>query len=149
MPKLKKLGHGAQVSINAGSFGLLMECNLPKLSRDFVDTTCAEDEFENGLDADPPRAEDVTIVGMWDHTDAGDLAFETSFLNDDISEREATVVIKLRATGSGTAPAASTWTYTTYTMTGRILSIEKGKISSKEKLTLTIVFRPTAKPVKS
>ena len=149
MPKKKKLGHGATVSINASAFGFLMKFKPHGLAREFVDTTCLDDEVVNGLDSDPIDYGTITGEGMWDPEDTGDQAIETFMANDDISEREGTIVCKFRKVGTGTAPSASTWTYDTYTYTGRFLKLERGEVESKGKLTLSWEFRITAKPVKT
>lgn len=149
MPKKKKLGHGSQLSINGSAFGFLTKFKPHGVTREMVDVTTLEDDAVDHLDGDPPDFGSITFEGQWDPDDAGDEAIETFILNDDQSEREATLVVKFRKTGTGTAPAASTWTYNTYTYTGRFSKLERMDVESKGKLMLSGELKVTKKPVKS
>jgi hypothetical protein len=149
MPKRRKLGHGIQVLFNGTAVGLLKSFKPGGASRESVNVTVIDDEVEQFLDADPPMIKPITFTTMHDREDAGDIALDTFFYNDDITEREATVALKVRNAGTGTAPAASTWTYTTVTYTGRVTDIEEAEITQKGEILRTITLQPTAKPVKS
>lgn len=149
MAKKKKLGHGTIVLINAVAFEFLSEWNPPERSRGIVDVTCLGDEATDALDEDPPDYGSIGFSGFYDNDDtAGDQAIETFFDNDDIADREATIVVKFRKTGTGTAPAASTWTYNTITYVVRLTKISPEKVGSKDKMMVKIEGKVVRKPVR-
>jgi hypothetical protein len=149
MPRRKLLGHGTQVSINGSAYGLLKTFKPAESTREAIDVTVMEDEITNFYDADPPTVGVITITGFWDPDDAAEIAIDNFFYNDDLTEREATVALRIRNVGTGTAPAASTWTYTTITYTGRITKLSPAEITQKGEVLRTIELQPTARPVQS
>ncbi len=149
MPRKKKLGHGTKVTVNAVAFDFLTEFTPPSISRATTDVTVMDDEAVDSLDSDPPDYGSISLNGLYDVDSVEDEAILTFMLNDDISEREATIAVRYRKTGTGTAPAASTWTYNTITYTGRITKFEQQKVTQKDKMMLVIEMKVTKKPVKS
>ncbi|XZE36545.1 hypothetical protein SH501x_002124 [Pirellulaceae bacterium SH501] len=149
MPKKKKLGAGTRVSINGVVFEFFEEFTPPERSRGLTDVTTMEDDAVDSLDHDPPDYGSLKLVGMYDPDDAGDKAIEDFFDNDDINEREATIVVSYRRTGTGTAPAASTWTYNTITYTCRINKIAPSGVKRTEGIKVEIEAKVTAKPVRA
>jgi hypothetical protein len=127
----------------------LEEWTPPSITRDVVDVTCMEDEAADAVDADPPNYGSVQLSGFFDPDSAEDQAIQDFMVVDNISNREATIVVKFRKTGSGTPPAASTWTYNTITYTGRLVKFEPQKVKQKEKMMLNIEMKVTKKPVRS
>lgn len=149
MPKAKKLGHGTLVTINGTNFAFLSEWNPPERSRDIVDTTCMDDEAADAVDSDPPDFGTISFSGFYDNDSAEDTAIETFFDNDDIADRQATIVVRFRRVGTGTPPAASTWTYNLITYTVRLAKISPEKVSSKDKMMVKIEGKVVRKPVRS
>ena len=149
MPRRKLLGHGTQVSINGSSYGLLKTFKPAESMRESVDITTMDDEVTKFYDSDPPTLGVITITGFWDPADADEVAIDNFFYNDTLTEREATVALRIRNVGTGTAPAASTWTYSTITYTGRILKLSPAEITQKGEILRTIELQPTARPVYS
>lgn len=148
MPKRKRLGHGAQVTVNGSAVAMLKSFKPSEWKRDAVDVTCMDDTAMDSLDSDPPDYGEIEFTALWDAEDTDDIAIDTYFVNDDVADRSSTVVLKLRNVGTGTAPTASTWTYTTYTYTGRITSVAPAEVSSKTELARTIKMKVNAKPTK-
>lgn len=117
--------------------------------RDLVDVTCFDDVAVDNLDTDPPDYGEIEFTALWDSADADTTAIENFFDNDDATERSATVVLSIRNVGTGTAPTASTWTYNTYTYTGRFTEITYGNVESKTELSITFKMKVNAKPTKT
>jgi hypothetical protein len=149
MAKKKKLGHGTLVLVNTVVFPFLSEWTPPERSRDIVDTTCMDDEAADALDGDPPDYGNIAFSGFYDPDSTEDAAIETFFDNDDINDREATIAVKFRKTGTGTPPTASTWTYNIITYVVRLTKIAQQKVGSKEKMMVQIEGKVIRKPVKS
>ncbi len=149
MAKKKKLGHGTLVLVNTVVFPFLQEWTPPERSRDTVDTTCMDDEAADAYDSDPPDYGNISFSGFYDPDSTEDAAIESFFDNDDVSEREATIAVKFRKTGTGTAPTASTWTYNIITYVVRLTKIAQQKVGSKEKMMVQIEGKVIRKPVKS
>ena len=149
MAKKKKLGHGTLVLINTVLFPFLSEWTPPERSRELVDVTCMDDEAVDSLDGDPVDFGSIALSGFYDPDSTEDAAIETFFDNDDQVDREATVVVKFRKTGTGTAPTASTWTYNIITYVVRLTKIAQQKVGSKEKMMVNIEGKVIRKPVKS
>ena len=149
MPKKKKLGAGTRVSINGVVFTFFEEFTPPERTRGLTDVTTMEDAAVDSLDHDPPDYGSLKLVGMYDPDDSNDAAIETFFDNDDISEREATIVVSFRRVGTGTPPAASTWTYNVITYTCRITKIAPSGVKRTEGLKVEVEAKVVAKPVKS
>lgn len=147
MAKKKKLGHGTIVNINAVDFLFLEEVTPAEVTRDVVDVTCLDDTAVDSLDSDPPDYGSVAFQGFYDPGSTEDEAIRTFMTNDDISEREATILVKYRLAGTGTAPAASTWTYKTITYIGRLTKFAPQKVKSKEKMLLSVEMKVNQKPV--
>lgn len=148
MAKKIKLGHGSKVSINGVIFQFLDEITLPERTRGLTDVTVMEDEAVNSLDQDPPDFGSIKIAGYYDPDSAEDKAIEDFFDNDDINERESTIVVSIRKTGTGTPPTASTWTYNTITYTCRINKIAPGAVKRTEGIKVEIEAKVVAKPVR-
>ncbi len=149
MAKKIKLGAGSKVSINGTAFEFLDEITLPERTRGLTDVTTMEDLAVDSLDHDPPDYGSIKIAGYYDPDSAEDQAIETFFDNDDISERESTIVVSVRKTGTGTAPAASTWTYNTITYTCRINKIAPSGLKRTEGIKVEIEAKVVAKPVRA
>lgn len=149
MAKKKKLGHGTIVVINGTPFEFLSEWNPPERSRGIVDTTCLGDEATDALDEDPPDYGSIGFSGFYDNDSTDDQAIEAFFDNDDIADREATIVVKFRKTGTGTPPTASTWTYNTITYVVRLTKISPEKVGSKDKMMVKIEGKVVRKPVRA
>lgn len=147
MAKKKKLGHGTLVLVNAVLFQFLDEWNPPEQSREIVDTTCMDDEAVDGMDGDPVDYGMISFGGFYDPDSTEDAAIYTFFQNDDSVDREATIAVKFRKTGTGTAPAASTWTYNIITYVVRLTKITPQKVGSKEKMRIQIEGKVIRKPV--
>ena len=148
MAKKKKLGHGTLVTINAVLFAFLSEWTPPERSRDIVDTTTMDDEATDALDGDPPDYGSIGFSGFYDNDSAEDQAIEAFFDLDNIANREATIVVKFRKTGTGIPPAASTWTYNTITYVVRLNKIAPQKVGSKDKMMVNIEGKVVRKPVR-
>ena len=148
MAKKKKLGHGTLVLVNGVLFAFLSEWNPPERTRDIVDTTTMDDEAADALDGDPPDYGSIGFSGFYDDDSTEDVAIETFFDNDDIADRESTIVVKFRKTGTGTAPTASTWTYNTITYVVRLNKISPEKVGSKDKRMVKIEGKVVRKPVR-
>ena len=149
MAKKKKLGHGTLVLINSVNFAFLSEWQPPERSRDIVDVTCMDDEATDAVDSDPPDYGSISFSGFYDNDSTEDVAIETFFDNDDIADREATIVVKFRKTGTGTAPTASTWTYNIITYVVRLNKISPEKVGSKDKMMVKIEGKVIRKPVRT
>lgn len=149
MAKKKKLGAGTKVTINGTVFAFFEEWTPPERTRGWTDTTTMEDTAEDGLDHDPPNYGELGIMGFYDPDSAEDKAIEDFFDNDDVNEREATIVVSFRKTGTGTWPAASTWTYNTITYTCRIIKIAPSGVKRTEKLGVEVRAKVVARPVRS
>ena len=149
MAKKKKLGHGTLVTVNAVLFAFLTEWNPPERSRDIVDTTTMGDEAADALDGDPPDYGSIGFSGFYDPDSTEDQAIENFFDNDDIADREATIVVSFRKTGTGTPPTASTWTYNTITYVVRLNKIGQEKVGSKDKMMVKIEGKVIRKPVRA
>lgn len=149
MPRRKLLGHGTQVSINGSAYGLLKTFKPAESMRETVDITTMDDEVTKFYDADPPTIGVITITGFWDPADTDETTIDNLFFNDTLTERETTVALRIRNVGTGTPPAAATWTYTTITYTGRIIKLAPAEITQKGEILRTIEFQPTARPVHS
>jgi hypothetical protein len=107
------------------------------------------DEAADSLDSDPIDYGTVSFSGMYDVDSTEDEAILTFMANDDINEREATIAVSFRKTGTGTPPTASTWTYNVITYTGRLTKFAQQKVSQKDKMMLMVEMKVTKKPVKS
>lgn len=149
MARLKKLGHGCTVSINGTAFGMVRKFKANKVTRTKVETTTFGDEVEQFLDADPPNVGEIEFEAVWDPDDADEATIDNIVLNDDISERSVTCAFRIRKTGTGTPPAASTWTYTTITYTGRIEEVDPVEVDSKTLFARRVKIFLTALPVKT
>lgn len=149
MAKKKKLGHQTKVLVNATAVGFVLEFERNEVTRELTEVTDLESVAVENLDSDPPDYGSISITCAHDPEDTGDIAIETFYLNDDIDEREATIALKVPASRSGTAPSASTVTYTTITYTGRITSLKDSTVKSRDLLTRVIKMKLNAKPVKS
>lgn len=145
----KKLGHGSLVTVNATAVAKLKMFKPSGRKRDLVDVTCFDDAAVDNLDTDPPDYGEIEFTALWDSADTDTTAIENFFDNDDATERSATVVLSIRNVGTGTAPAASNWTYNTYTYTGRITEITPGNVESKTELSYTFKMKVNAKPTKT
>jgi hypothetical protein len=149
MARTKKLGHGCTVSVAGTVFAKVRKFKPNKVSRSKTETTTFDDTVEQFLDSDPPNVGEIEFEAVWDVEDAEEALIDNLMMNDDISERETTVVFKIRKTGTGTPPAASTWTYTTITYTGRIEEIDPVEVDSKTLFARRIKLFLTGIPVKS
>jgi hypothetical protein len=149
MARTKKLGHGCTVSINGTAFAKVRKFKPNKVSRAKTETTTFDDSVEQFLDSDPPNVGEIEFEAVWDPEDTEEAAIDGLVLNDDISERETTIAFKIRKTGTGTYPAASTWTYTTITYTGRIEEVDPVEIDSMTLFARRVKFFLTGIPVKS
>jgi hypothetical protein len=149
MPRTKKLGHGCTVSINATAFAMVRKFKPHKISRTKTDTTTFDDEVEQFLDSDPPNVGEIEFEAVWDPEDAEEALIDNLIMDDDITGRVVTAVFRIRKVGTGTPPAASTWTYTTITYTGRIEEVDPVEVDSKTLFARRIKIFLTAKPVKS
>jgi len=144
----KKTGHGSTVTVNATAVAKLKMFKPSGRKRDLVDVTCMDDVAVFNIDSDPPDYGEIEFTALWDLTDTDTTTLESFFDNDDQSERDATVVFSIRNVGTGTAPAASSWTYNTLTYTGRIVEITPAAVESKKELSYTFKMKVNAKPVK-
>lgn len=149
MARTKKLGHGVQVTINATAFGMVRKFKPNKLMRSKTETTTFDDAVEQFLDSDPINAGEIEFEAVWDVADAEEALIDNLMLDDDIAGRVVTVAFKVRLAGTGTSPAASTWTYTTITYTGRIEEIDPVEIDSKTLFARRIKVFLTGIPVKT
>lgn len=149
MPVRKKTGHGSLVTVNSTAVARLKMFKWSGRKRDLVEITCMDDAAVFNLDSDPPDYGEVEFTALWDMADTDTTAIENFFDNDDQSERDATVVFSVRNVGTGTAPTASTWTYNTYTYTGRITEITPGNVESKTELSYTFKMKVNARPAKT
>ena len=149
MARSKKLGHGCTVSIGGTAFGMVRKFKMAKLSRGKTDTTTFDDSVEMALDNDPINAGEIEFEVVYDPEDAAEATIDNILVNDDVTERETSIVFKIRKTGTGTSPAASTWTYTTITYTCRIYEADPVEVDSKTLFARRIKAFNTALPVKS
>jgi hypothetical protein len=149
MARSKKLGHGCTVSINGTAFGMVRKFKPNKVMRSKVETTTFDDAVEQFLDSDPPNVGEIEFEAVWDPDDADEATIDNIILNDDISERSATIAFRIRKLGTGTPPAASTWTYTTITYTCRIEEVDPVEVDSKTLFARRVKAFLTAVPVKS
>lgn len=145
----RRLGHGSTVTVNAVPVAMLKSFKPSARKRDLVDVTVLDDVAVFNIDSDPPDYGEIEFTALWDAADTDLDAIKAFFDNDDTSERDATVVVSIRNTGTGTAPTASTWTYKTFTYTGRITEIAEQSIESKKELSFMFKMKVNAKPVKA
>jgi hypothetical protein len=145
----KKTGHGSLVTVNSVAVAKLKSFKWSGRKRDLVEVTCMDDAAVYNLDSDPPDYGEIEFTALWDMADTDTTAIESFFDNDDQSERDATVVFSVRNVGTGTAPTASTWTYNTYTYTGRITEIVPNPVESKTELSYMFKMKVNAKPTKA
>lgn len=149
MPRVKKLGHGCAVSINGTAFAMVRKFKPNNITRSKTETTTFDDVVEQFLDSDPPNVGEIEFEAVWDPADTDEALIDNLMLDDDITTRVATVAFRIRLAGSGTPPAASTWTYTTITYTGRIEEIAPVEIDSKTLFARRVKVFLTAFPVRS
>lgn len=149
MPRTKKLGHGCTVSINATAFAMVRKFKPNNLTRSKTETTTFDDVVEQFLDSDPINAGEIEFEAVWDPADTDEALIDNLMLDDDITGRTVTCAFRIRLTGTGTPPAASTWTFTTITYTGRIEEIAPVEIDSKTMFARRIKIFLTALPVRS
>lgn len=149
MPRTRKLAHGCQVSINATAFALVRKFKPPTISRGKTEITVFEDVVEYFRDTDPPNAGELEFEAVWDPEDAEEALIDNILLNDDPSERDCTIVFRIRKTGTGTPPAVSTWTYTLLTYSCRIIESAPVEVDSKTLFARRIKAYLIGLPVKS
>ncbi len=93
MAKVKRLGTGITLMINAAKVGFVKSLTPPPKTRAKVDVTDTESLFMDYLDGDIPDLGTVKITCGWDPADTGDAAIDTIFDDVDSADRQKTFVI--------------------------------------------------------